>query len=340
MEKKGLVAGFFGILVTALLAWLVKKDYNRHLSKFSEEEKPEPKKDNPVDEKTENGDETAQEEEKEEPSIISKVVSCFYDNRIVEDDVLYNYCKFIHRPLSSNQMELHILEGTHGQEKFLEVLVRVPENRHYSIFHRSISSALDSFKDQERINGDFQLPVFTKVGGREDKYVLLDYVYVSDEEWRHYSKKEKPWEQYKDGIPNMVKYIRENKSTAFDAGECSLENYCGFQYLLLDGGTDEEIKTFCEFMEEFFADDFIENIVGNNRFSKADELRINILAFHPNDRKLDEVCVIEKGTVIGTVHTVLNENDVTNEILEEADALDSEENEDNENTEPSDESNE
>lgn len=309
MKKKGLVAG---VLATGLIAWLLNKDYKRHLKEFASEEVPAPTKGSQEDvEKKEN-------ESKDNISIISKVVSFFYEKVIVDDDVLYSYKKVVNRRLGSNQIELHLLEG--GKvEKYLEVLIRVPENRTYYDFQRNITAAIESFWKKykespliaDRIQKKtFQLIVFTKTGKRVDDKIFLDYVITS--EWEEYSDKEDPRERYKDGMPKFLKEIRKNNE--FEEGEHSIESYCGFHYYFPDGGTSDEIEIFCDFIKEFFSENFIEITVGNNEHYQAN-LRIDVLAFH-EDRKLDEICEINGGNIVGNIHTVLNEADAEN-LLEE-----------------------
>lgn len=311
-NKKGLVAGGLGLLAAGLVALLLKKDYDRHLEKLSS-----PKEEDPTPKKTEESkvDEEVEAETEETP-IISKVVKCFYEKAIVDDDVLESYDKVVDRPLGSNQIELHILEGNHCNERFLEVLVRVPENRTYSNFHRSITAAIKNFwekypNEADRIKGDFQLPIFTKVGEKVDDEILLDYVPTT--EWEMCSTKDNHWEKYKDGMPKMIQNLRKQQS--FEEGECSIESYCGFQFLLTNGGTSEEIELFCDFMKEFFDEDFIEITVGNNLYYQAN-VRIDILAFHAV-RKLDEICEIDRGEIVGTTHTILNEQDAKNFLFDD-----------------------
>lgn len=307
-KKKGLmVGGLIGLAATALVALLAKLDYNRHLKNLSSEEE------NSTPEEEDSKDEEPKKEGN--TSIISKVVNYFYNEVIVEDDVLYSYKKVVDRRLGSNQIELHLLEGN----KYLEVLIRIPENRTYYDFQRNISSAIEDFWEKYKENPSiadrirkktFQLLVFTKTGKKVDKKIFLDYVITS--EWEESSEKEDPREKYKDGMPKFLREIRKNNN--FEEGEHSIESYCGFHYYFTDGGTPEEIAVFCDFIKEFFSENFIEITVGNNEHYQAN-LRIDVLAFHEN-RKLDEICEINGGNIVGTVHTVLNDADAE-DLLEE-----------------------
>lgn len=316
MKKKGLVAGGLGLIATGLVAWLLNKDYKHHLKKFaSEEDDTTPKKENLEKDVKE------KEEVENNTSIVSKVVNFFYKNITVDDDVLYSYKKAASRRLGSNQIELHMLED--GKvEKYLEVLVRVPENRTYYDFQRNITAAIEDFWEKYKENPliadrirkkTFQLLVFTKVGKKEEEKILMDYVITS--EWEESSEKEDPKEKYKDGMPKFLKEVRKNNE--FEEGELSLESYCGFHYYFPDGGTPDEIAIFCDFIKEFFSMNFIEITVGNNEHYQAG-LIIDVLAFHES-RELDKICEIDGGNIVGTVHTVLNDADAEN-LLEEEDS--------------------